>query len=283
MSRVAVVGLGLIGGSVALAAGARAYDRDPGVRDRARRRGIDTADSLAGAVAGADVVVIALPTGAAPALLPEVAGLAPGAVLTDCASLKRPLVAAAQRLPPWARFVAGHPMAGGTGNGVEASDPGLFRGRPWILVRTARSDDAAVARVEAFVRAAGARPVALDADRHDRAMTWVSHLPLAVSAALASAAGSGGGPDVARLAGPGLLDTTRLAGQRPALALELALADPGALAAAIEAVREELGHLAAALRTPDAGAVADRFARAAEARGSLARPDPEPSPKAPKA
>ncbi len=269
MSRVSVVGLGLIGGSVALGAGARGYDRDANVRERARRRGIEVADSLAAAVSGADLVVTAVPTAETPALLRGVSTLAPAAVLTDCASLKKPIVAAAKTLRAGVRFVAGHPMAGGRGRGVEAADPEILRERPWILVRTERSDADSVSAVEAFVRSLGARPVVLDAERHDRAMTWVSHLPQAVSSALARATNRGGGPDLAAFAGPGLLDTTRPAGQPVALALELALADPEALAGAIEALRAELGDLAAALRETSEKAVADYFERASEIRRSL--------------
>ncbi|HTR02206.1 MAG TPA: prephenate dehydrogenase/arogenate dehydrogenase family protein [Thermoanaerobaculia bacterium] len=269
MSHTVVVGLGLIGGSAALAAGARGFDRDGGVREKARGRGIAVADSLAGALDGAGLVVAAASTAETPALLREIAALAPRAVLTDCASLKRPIADAAASLPEGVRFVAGHPMAGGRGRGVEAADPEIFRGRPWVLVRTARSDAASLAAVESFVRAVGGRPVELDAARHDRAMTWISHLPLAVASALARAAAAGSG-DTAALAGPGLIDTTRLASQPESLALELALADPEALARAIDAVSASLDALASSLRSSDREAVRRFFADAAAARRDLA-------------
>jgi prephenate dehydrogenase len=270
MTGVAVVGLGLIGGSIALGARARGWDRDAAVREGARRRGIDAADSLEDAVAGATLAVAAVPTAEAPGLLREIARLAPNAILTDCASLKAPVAGAAATLPAGARFVAGHPMAGRRGRGVAAADPAIFRDRPWALVRTARSDDASFADVEAFVRSFGARPLAIDAERHDRAMTWVSHLPLAVSAALARAATSGGGEDVHDLAGPGLLDATRLAAGPPALALELVLGGGGgALADAIALVRDELSRLAAALSTRDADTLRAFFEEAEAVRRSL--------------
>lgn len=269
MSRVAVAGLGLIGGSIALASGALGYDRDAGARERARRRGIETADSLADAVAGADLVVTAVPTAATPELLREVSALAPDAILTDTASLKQPIVAAAQALREGARFVAGHPMAGARGHGFEAASPDIFRGRPWALVRTARSDDAAIAGVSAFVASLGARPVLLDAERHDRAMTWVSHLPHAVASALARATAAGGGGDLAGLAGPGLLGATRLAGQPVPLGLELALADPAALARAIDAVSAELAGLSEALRRGDEEVLRGLYEEAAAIRRSF--------------
>ena len=189
MTRAAVAGLGLIGGSLALALEARGYDGNPSVRDSARRRGIDVADSLADAIAGAEVVVAAVPTEATMSLLVQIARLAPDAIVTDTASLKLPIVEAALELPAGARFVGGHPMAGSHETGVEAASADLFRGRPWILCRTARSDDASLAAVTELVRAAGGRPVLLDAERHDRLMTWASHLPLAVASALARSVG----------------------------------------------------------------------------------------------
>ncbi len=193
-------------------------------------------------------------------------------MLTDTASLKRPIVEAALALHAGVRFVAGHPMAGSHRRGVEAAAADLFRTRPWVLCRTARTDDEALATVSGLVSAAGARVVLLDAERHDALMTWASHLPLAVAAALTKAAGAAGGAELPSVAGPGLLDTTRVAGQPSALALELALADPAALADAVEAVRAELASLASALRAGDEAAVEAFLEEAAALRQSLAQP-----------
>ena len=273
MTRVAVVGLGLIGGSAALAFDAVGYDRDAAVRERARGRGITVADTLADAVDGARFVVTAVSTAQTPALLREVSVAAPGALLTDTASLKQPIVAAAHTLRAGTRFVGGHPMAGSNREGVEAADRDLFRGRPWAVVSTARGDPAAVEEVSGRVRVAGARPLLLQADRHDRLMTWLSHLPHAVAVALTRAAGAETVEDLPPLAGPGFRDTTRIAGRRVALALELSLADPGALADAIETVRGELARLSAALRAGDETEIARTFAEAARVRRAL---DPSP-------
>ena len=266
MTRVAVVGLGLIGGSLALATRARGYDRDAAVRQRARRRGIDARETLEDALADAEIVVTSVSTGATPDLLREASAIAPLAVLTDTASLKMPIVAAAQTLRSGTRFVAGHPMAGSRRDGVEAADPALFEGRPWILVTTARSDEAAIATVQELARSLGARPVLLDAERHDRLMTWISHLPHAVATSLARAAAAGAGPDLPALAGPGFLDTTRIADRRPELALELALADPDALARSIDSVTVELTRLATALRDRDEQKLREFFEQARAAR-----------------
>jgi prephenate dehydrogenase len=266
VTRAAVVGLGLIGGSAALALGARGYDHDDGARSRARERGIETVDSLVEAVSGAEIVLLAVPTGKTPDLLRRAHAAAPGALLTDACSLKRPIAAAAQSLPAGARFVGGHPMAGSRTRGLGGARPDLFRGRPWLVVPTERSDFRAIESVQELVRGMGALPVVVEADRHDALMTWISHLPQAVAAALARAVSRGAGAGLERFAGPGLLDTTRLAEMPSDLLLELSLGDPGALASALDRASEELALLAEALRDGDAGAIRTFFEKAAADR-----------------
>jgi prephenate dehydrogenase len=269
VTRVAVVGLGLIGGSAALALDACGYDRRPEVRARARQTGIRTAETLADALSDAEIAVAAVSTSETPAVLREISSLAPAALLTDTASLKMPMVLAAQNMRAGVRFVAGHPMAGSRREGVEAAAADLFRGRPWALVSTARSDPDSIATLSDLIRGIGARPVLLDAERHDRLMTWISHLPHAVAVSLTRAAAAEAGSDLAELVGPGFLDTTRIAGRRLELALELSLAGPEALARAIDVVREELAGLASALRARDEDAVRRCFEEAATARRDL--------------
>ena len=265
MTRAAVAGLGLIGGSLALALPARGFDRDPERRRLARGRGIDVAESLAGAVEGADVVFLAVSTGDTPPLLAEAAALSPGALFSDCASLKLPVLQAAAALPAKTRFVGGHPLAGSTARGPTAADPGLFRGRPWALVPAIRGPHSGVRELAALVSSIGALPVVVDAAAHDAAMTRISHLPHAVAASLARVAARRGAAEAA-LAGPGLLDTTRLADTPLDLALELSRADPAALAEALEEVGGELSRLSEALRSGDADAVRAFFEQAGQAR-----------------
>jgi len=270
VSRYAVAGLGLIGGSLALALGARGYDRDPEVRRRAREKGIDAEESLAAALAETGAVFLAVSTAETPGLLAAAAGIRPQAFFSDCASLKVPVVRAAAGLPAGVRFVGGHPMAGSRTRGLAGADASLFRGRPWALVPSPRSDAEALARFSEIVAALGAVPVVLDAEGHDSAMTRISYLPHAVSAALAAAAAKGP-PEARGLAGPGFADTTRLAEAPMDLLLELALADPPALAEAIGDVAAELAGLADALRNRDAVAVRAFFERAAASRRLITR------------
>lgn len=270
--RAAVVGLGLIGGSAALALGARGYDRDPEARARARRLGIEAAESLSEAVRDAGIVLLAVPTGETPGVLGLVAAAAPNALLTDTASLKRPVVEAALALPAAARFVGGHPMAGSTTGGARAD---LFQNRSWLVVPSQRSDARSIESVQELARRLGAHPILVEADRHDALMTWVSHLPLATASALARAVSSQAGGGLDGFAGPGLLDTTRVAGTSAGLAMELALADPEALAEAIEAVGSELESLAGSLRVRDEEAIGEFFEKASRARRSFQKFDPK--------
>lgn len=270
MSRVAVVGLGLIGGSAALAFRAAGWDRRESARSDAAARGLDVASSLEEAVADCEFVIAAVPASETAALLPRLARLAPRAILTDVASRKRAVVDAASGLPAGARFVAGHPMAGAAASGISSARADLFAGRPWFLVATARSDEPSIASLAALVREIGAVPRVVDADRHDEAMTWVSHLPFGVAAALARAVRREVGADVGAWAGPGLFDMTRLAGTPATLARELAFANPARLASALDAVSEELSGLAEALRNGDASPLEELLDDAARARREIA-------------
>lgn len=211
---VAIVGLGLVGGSLARALTRASYhvigvDR-PSVRRRALAAGAvaETAATAAVAATLAEVVVLAAPPDANLGLLRRVAR--PGVIVTDVGSVKGPIVREARRLG-FAFFVGGHPMAGAERSGFGASSADLFRGRPWILTPSG-APRAAVARIRGLIRAVGARPVSLDAAQHDRAVAFLSHLPQLMAWALLAVARR---DVVARrhlaLAGPGFRDMTRLA------------------------------------------------------------------------
>jgi prephenate dehydrogenase len=217
--RLAILGLGLVGGSVARAAmgaGMSVVAWTPSGRGplAAAADGITPARTLAHAVRDADLVVVAAPPLAAIELLAE---LAPGGsaetgstVVTDVVSTKVRIVDRARDLR--LRFVGGHPLAGRETNGYEAADAELFRDRPWVVVPPDPSDGEAEARVVALVEACGALPVAMSAADHDRAVAAISHLPLLVSAALVEMATGAADWDIARtLAAGGWAGMTRLA------------------------------------------------------------------------
>jgi prephenate dehydrogenase len=212
-----VAGLGLIGGSLALAlrrAGHQVIGVDrAAVLRRARAAGAltGTARTVSGAATAADLVVLAAPPDVNLRLLEELAVGAPEARVTDVTSVKQPIVRLARRLR-LRGFVGGHPMAGREQGGFGGADAQLFQGRPWILTPERTTDPAAVRAAERLARAVGARVVHRKAAEHDRAVARVSHLPQLVAWALADAAA--GHQD---LAGPAYREMTRLAASPPGL------------------------------------------------------------------
>jgi prephenate dehydrogenase len=242
--RVAIVGLGLVGGSLARVLSGRGY-RVLGidtlaVRRRARRSGAvaETCGRLEDGLAGVDLTVLAASPDVNVSLLRRVARVAPDGIVTDVSSVKRPICAEAERMG-LAGFVGGHPMAGTENAGFGASRADLFAGRPWALVG---GRPAALRRVKRLVRDAGGKPILMDAAEHDRAVAFLSHLPQLVSWALAAAARRD--PVASRhrtLAGPGFRDMTRLAGSPPELWREILRANVGEVDRALGAFRRALG------------------------------------------
>lgn len=246
---VAVVGLGLVGGSLARAlsaAGGRVigFDRPRVLRAAYAAGAIAVAArSLRAAVEQADVVVLAASPRTNRRLLPAAARAArPGAVLTDVGSVKRGICGDARRRG-LARFVGGHPMAGRESSGFAASSADLFRGRWWILTPEAGTAPAAVRAVRALVRAAGARPVVMAPAEHDRVVAFLSHVPQVLAWALLSAAQSDR-VAVRRLAvaGPAFRDMTRLARSPRPLWREILRENRQEFRRALAALRRALGR-----------------------------------------
>ncbi|TML30934.1 MAG: prephenate dehydrogenase/arogenate dehydrogenase family protein, partial [Actinobacteria bacterium] len=201
---VAVLGVGLIGGSIGLAARERAgagvtgWDPAPGVLDAARERGaIEVpAKSLAGAVHDADLVFVAAPVGALPETVDAALAVAgPECVVSDVGSTKREIVAG--RDDP--RFVGGHPLAGAETSGVDHARADLFAGATWYLTPTERTSGILYERLHRFVAGLGAQPTAIDPAVHDRLMASVSHLPHVVANVLVSQAADALGDQDERL------------------------------------------------------------------------------------
>jgi prephenate dehydrogenase len=259
--RVALLGFGLIGGSIARALHERAPDpweiaawspSGEGPRQALAAGEIAlAADDPDQALDGAELILLAAPPLACLGLLDELAGtlrsrLTTGAVVTDVASTKGQLVRRARELG--LRFVGGHPMAGVERSGFDAADPDLFAQRPWVICPEG-TDDTAVRRVEALALATGARPIRMDATTHDAAVAAISHLPLVVSAALVESVfgrAAGAIRDETRrtaargLAASGWRDMTRLARGDVAMAAGIAATNADELSARIRGLRDVL-------------------------------------------
>ncbi|GEM_PF-34062 len=240
--RIAIVGLGLIGGSLGMAIRAArlrgvevvGYDRDGAVVSKAKRLGaIDReARDLARAVSGASLVVIATPILAIREVLREAAPhLSPGAVVTDTGSTKAAVMAwARELLPEGVHFVGGHPMAGKEAQGIDNAQADLFRERAYCLCPDPQADEGAVRTVLGLVHLVGATPLFIDPQEHDQYVAAVSHLPLVVATALFTLVrGSSGWSEMAPLAASGFRDTTRLASGDPEMAHDICLTNQEAI------------------------------------------------------
>ena len=267
--RIGVAGLGLIGGSLALALRDRhevtGYDNDERARAAAKADGIRIATRLDELVP-ADAVFVATPLPAIVPALQQLAERSNGAVLIDTGSLKRPVADYASRAPAGARIVGGHPMAGTTSAGFSAADAGLFRGRAFLLVPTARSDDDAMALAGTIARDVGGIVTVCSADVHDRAMARLVAGPLAAAAALA-VAGAQAEP-LLGAAGPGFRDSTRLADTPADLAVELLFGN-GDSGAAIGSIMEGLSQLRDAVERGDREYARNFLAAARSVRSEL--------------
>ena len=267
-----MLGLGLIGGSVARAASAagwpvRAWTPSGDGPRRAAQDGVDVAADVPDAVREADLVVLAAPPLACLDLLDRLAAedrdALGDAVVTDVASTKVAIVERARARG--LRFVGGHPLAGRETSGYEASDPRLFGGRPWVVVPPEPPDPEAEARVEELTGLVGARVVRLSAHDHDRAVAGISHLPLLLSAALAETVTASPDWDVAReLAAGGWASMTRLARGDAAMGA-------GIVATNRDQVFERLALLRATLDAWAADLVAQDVAERTERRLAGAR------------
>jgi prephenate dehydrogenase len=275
--KVAVLGVGLIGGSIGLAARQRldcevvGWGRTGATLERALELGaLDrVASSVGEACAGADVVFCAAPV----ATLPELARAAleasgPEAVVTDAGSTKRGIVAA---LGDDERFVGGHPLAGAETAGVENARADLFEGARWYLTPTERTGGILYDRLQRTIADLGARPQAIDAAAHDRLMATVSHLPHVLANALAGQAAAELTADSERMpeVGPSFRDSTRVAGSNPSIWGDIFAANRDAVVAAIDGVVDRLGEARALIQSGDTAEVAAWHAAAGADRRRL--------------
>lgn len=273
--KIGIVGLGLVGGSIALAsrqlwpaALVIAVDDKDVLETAMRLHAIDVAADDLVVLAEADLVVLAAPVKENIAILEELdEHVRTAAVVTDVGSTKRRIVETARSLPPRFTFVGGHPLAGAARGGLENARPDLFQGRPWLM--TSAND-----RLTAFVRALGAVPRAIEPAAHDRLVAFLSHLPQLTASALMGVVGDGVGADGLALAGKGLVDTTRLASSPADIWRDIAETNADQIEVALDTLIAVLRELRADLRSGDR--LADIFETAARWRDTLtARPAPE--------
>ena len=281
INKLCIVGVGLIGGSLARALRAAGqvreivgYGRRPNTLQRAVELGvIDHAEvTLAAAVRGADIVVLAVPVGAMTDILAQLGRLAFDGVMTDVGSTKGNVMAAARTAlgPRFPNFVPGHPIAGTEQSGVEASQVNLFRGRRVILTPAPETNAQTLARVRALWDAAGAEVSQMPAEEHDRILAASSHLPHLLAYLLMDLlVRRDDHRTVFAASAGGLRDVTRIAASDPVMWRDICLSNREALLAVLTQYRDEFGALMAAIDHGDAKWLEDTFTRAKRARESL--------------
>jgi prephenate dehydrogenase len=248
--RIGIIGLGLIGGSVALAARqiwptslVIAVDNKDVLETAMRLHAIDVAADDPIVLAEADLVILAAPVRQNIELLSDLdEHVRQPAVVTDTGSTKRAIVTAARALPPKFTFIGGHPLGGSARGGLENARPDLFIARPWLLTPTGEQGEA-LEKLTAFVKALGAEPRSIDPATHDRVLAFLSHLPQLTASALMQVVGEAVGQDGLALAGRGLADTTRLAASPAEIWRDIAATNADEIAPALDeliALLEEL-------------------------------------------
>ncbi len=261
-----IVGVGLVGGSVGLAARAAGWEvvgvDDPAVLEKAAGLGaIDWASTMK-EMRGADLVVLAAPISRVTALIRELAPT--DALVTDVASTKMRVVQEAESRN--LRFVGGHPMAGSQLSGVASAKTDLFKGARYFLTPTAKTDPGDYREVAQFVRELGAIPTAVDPEKHDLLMAALSHLPHLMAAALLKVA-SDISPEALSFAGPSFRDLTRVGASNPGLWSDILAENAPALGEALGAFAGAMAQLGSEIK--DREAIEERFRDARAAYDAL--------------
>jgi prephenate dehydrogenase len=292
--KIGIVGLGLIGGSIALAsrqlwpkALVIGVDNKDVLETAMRLHAIDVAADDLIVLAEADIVILAAPVRTNVSLLEELGeNVRQPAVITDTGSTKREIVEAAGSLPPRFTFIGGHPLAGAAHGGLEYARADLFSGRPWLLTPAARPEGRAlreegkrrpsglldahgegIDKLTAFVTALGALPRIMGVDEHDRLLAFLSHLPQLTASALMQVVGDAVGLEGLALAGRGLADTTRLASSPADIWRDITATNADEIGAALDALIGRLQDLRRDL--PEGDTLADVFSDAARWRATI--------------
>lgn len=278
IKRLVVVGVGLIGGSLAAALKqAGAVDEVIGLGrhretlEAAKKLGlIDHIADTPAEIAGADMLLLAMPVAQTTSVLKQIAPYLSGTtIVTDAGSTKLNVIDGARKIlgERISQFVPGHPIAGSENNGPQAAKADLYRGKNVVLCPTAKTRPDAVAKVVAMWEMAGAKVTNMDADQHDRIFAAVSHLPhLAAFALVDELASRADAEEFFAYAASGFRDFTRIAASSPEMWRDIALANRQALLAEMLAYRNKLDEIAQALEAADAAALETIFTRASAAR-----------------
>lgn len=276
---VALVGTGLIGGSIGLAlrrdgVTVRAYDHDRGRGEAAVEAGaVDELEpDLGSVVEGSDLTVVAVPVGTVAEVV--IGALDAGATLvTDVGSVKAPIVTAVEAARPdaAARYVGGHPMAGSEQEGLAGASADLFVGATWVLTPTGRTDPAVFAELRSWVMGFGAEAIAVAPELHDALVAVVSHVPQLAASTLMNVANRGSDEHAVllRLAAGGFRDMTRIASSHPAIWPDICLANRDAIVGALDDYLAELARVRAVVADGDRDALLSLLADARAARRNL--------------
>jgi prephenate dehydrogenase len=285
METVAIVGVGLIGGSFALALRQAGFtgrilgvSSEPALRAALERAVIDEGTSLDRAAARAGLIYLAQPIGRILDTLRRLDALVqPGALITDAGSTKQAIVAQASRSIHRCQFLGGHPLAGKEKRGVAEAGADLFLGRTYVLTprQPAELDTPAARDFREWLRRIGAKPFVLEPAAHDRIVAYTSHLAQLCSTALAATVGEHVASDELAISGPGLTDTTRLALSSYDLWRDILATNTAEIERALSAYMQKLDHLRQNLRTRELQA---EFEAAASLAGRVRGPGPEPRP-----
>ena len=273
--RVALIGLGLIAGSMAhamrqggLAGAITGYARSTATRDTAREIGLcdRVCDSAAEAVAGADLVVLAVPVGAMGEVMAEIAPhLAPGATITDVGSVKQSVIdAVTPHLPPGVQFIPGHPLAGTEHSGPRAGFASLFANRWWLLTPLPDTDPSALERLDRLIAAMGAKTDRMEPAHHDLVLAVTSHAPHLIAYTMVGVADHlrrVSGEEVIQYSAAGFRDFTRIAASDPTMWRDVFLHNREATLDILGRFTEELFVLQRAIRMGDGQQLHDYFTR----------------------
>ena len=278
--RMAVIGVGLIGGSLAQACRGGVARRVVGLdTDRTHLKQavslglVDEIGELPAGVEGADLVVVAVPVGAAADVVRAVAPyLAISCIVTDVGSVKGDLVAEVEReIPPGRAYVAGHPIAGTERSGPSAAVRTLFQGSLCVLTPTSRTPEDALKQIIRLWERVGSHVVVMDPFRHDQVFALVSHLPHVVAYALIGTIlnAADGGEEILSFSAGGLHDFTRIAASHPLMWRDILIRNRGEVLCSIARFREVLEQIEEMIRTEDAAGLIQEFQRAKEVREEL--------------